>query len=499
MAEYKSKHTGAVIDASVDRVNDGGSLPDYWKTHIDARIIDTRSVLESAGWNKSAFLWYNDAHWTYSYQCSPEILKYLYKHTPINKTNFGGDICDQESTDRADMTYLWDWRKAIRSLPNHHSVIGNHDDGNGSNNVSDGSFPVGYTYSWLLAAEETPDVVRGDKFYYYIDNPSEKTRYLYLDTASKNYNILNNTAQQEFVKEALKSTPDGWHIVAIAHIWRDMDYSTTPPTDNDWSWGARTCLPMFHAYNTRNGEYASCGGKVEFCIGGHSHIDSSWLYEGAIPVILTECESRHVRSGLSYTEGTINESAVSAVIADYNSHKIHVIRIGRGESFVVDIPTSGQTSYTNVLPLAIDVDGSIYNASDTPGYKANTRLSSSNAYAETTQTGIYTTGFIPVKLGDQIRLKNVQVISTTSYGEYAGCIYYSTNNAESITVDTTFPSGTEHVNDAQFDENGYLTSFRVGNGDLGGDGSANYLNGYMRISAQYIGADSIITVNEAIV
>lgn len=498
MAEYKSKHTGSEIDAGIDRVNDGGSLPDYWKTHIDARIVDIRAALESAGWNKSAFLWYHDAHWTYSYQRSPEILKYLYKNTPINKTNFGGDICDYESVDHENMLYLWDWRKAIRDLPNHHSVVGNHDDGNGSNNVSDGSLPAGYIYSWLLAAEETPDVVRGDEFYYYVDNPGEKTRYLYLDTASKNYNILNNPAQQEFVKEALKSTPDGWHIVAIAHIWRDMDYSVTPPIDNDWSWGAKTCLPMFHAYNNRSGEYANCGGKVEFCIGGHSHIDSSWLYEGSIPVILTECESRHVRSGLTCKEGTISESSVNAIIADYNTNKIHVIRIGRGESFVVDIPESGNTGYTNVLPLAIDTDGSIYNASDTPGYKANTRLSSSSGYAERTQTGVYTTGFIPVKVGDQIRLKNMQVISTTDYSAYAGHVYFSTNNAESIAVAVIFPSGTADVNNAQFDENGYLTSFVVGNGDLGGNGSTNYLNGYMRISAQYIGPDSIITINEEI-
>lgn len=490
MAEYKSKHTGAEIDAGIDRVNDGGSLPDYWKTHIDARIVDIRAALESAGWNKSAFLWYHDAHWTYSYQRSPEILKYLCKNTPINKTNFGGDICDAESVDRNNMLYLWDWRKAIRDLPNHHSVVGNHDDGNGSNNVSDGSLPTGYIYSWLLAAEETPDVVRGDKFYYYVDSPSEKTRYIYLDTATRYNNICDDTDQQEFVKEALKSTPDGWHIVAIAHIWRDMDYSTTPPTDNDWSWGAKTCLPMFHAYNNRSGEYANCGGKVEFCIGGHSHIDSSWLYEGSIPVILTECESRHVRSGLTCKEGTISESSVNAIIADYNTNKIHIIRIGRGESRVVDIPASSESGYTNQLPIATDANGNVYNS---VGYKENVRINSSQQEVEA--TGWDLSGFIPCKRGDIVRFKNVAFLDMTGANgtsPRARIFGFDSNFAQLVQSDYFSPTNllTSEYS-AVYGNDGDLIQFTV---------PPTWVDSvaYIRINADDFNENSIVTVNEEI-
>lgn len=469
------------------------ALPDYWKTHIDAQIVNIRTVLESAAWNKSAFFWYNDAHWTYSNQKSPAILKYLYKHTPINKTNFGGDICGTESENRENMLYLWDWRKAIRDLPNHHSVVGNHDDGNGTNNVSDGSFPTGYTYSWLLAPEETPDIVRGDEFYYYIDCPAEKTRYIYLDTATKNYNIMSNAAQQEFVKEALKSTPDGWHIVAIAHIWRTVDYDVTPPADNGWSYGGTTCLQMFHAYNNRSGEYADCGGKVEFCIGGHTHVDASWLYENSIPVILTECECYNVRSGLPHTEGTINESSVNAVIADYNNNKIHIIRIGRGESRVVAIPGNSETGYTNVLPLAIDSTGAVFNASTTPGYAKDTRINSSGV--TTTATNWYATGFIPIKRGDVLRFKNLEYFDISGDGG-------STNRTHVTYYDSNFNKLDEVCHGPDQMPSSAWSPAYGDNGDviqLTFPTALNSATAYIRITFGYLDKNSIITINEEIV
>lgn len=494
MAEYKSKHTGAEIDAGIDRVNDGGSLPDYWKTHIDERIIDIRAALESAGWNKSAFLWYHDAHWTYSYQRSPEILKYLYKNTPINKTNFGGDICGTESENRENMLYLWDWRKAIRDLPNHHSVVGNHDDGNGTNNVSDGSFPTGYTYSWLLAAEETPDIVRGDDFYYYIDNPGEKTRYLYLDTVTKNYNITNNTAHREFVKEALKSTPDGWHIVAIAHTWRTVDYSVNPPEVQDWSYSGKVCLQMFYSYNNRTGEYANCGGKVEFCIGGHTHVDASWLYEDSIPVILTECECVDVRSGLACTKGTISESAVSAVIADYNNHKIHIIRIGRGESRVVAIPGNSKTGYTNVLPLATDETGAVYNASTTPGYAKDTRINSSGT--TTAAANWYATGFIPIQRGDVLRFKNLEYFDISGDGGSTNRTHFACYDSNFNFVGEIFHSKATLPAETWspvYGENGDVIQMTFPTSGV------DYSITYARITFGYLDANSIITINEEIV
>lgn len=311
-------------------------IPSYWQSHLETRAEDIRGAMAAAGWNKSAFFFYSDAHWTSNNQQSPALLKWLHQNTPINKVIFGGDIINTEEDVASTMDYLWEWRTAIRGL-DHHSVPGNHDDGNDPDN----RWPDSDIYTFLLAAEETPNVMRGDALYYYIDCPAEKTRYLYLDTATKDGNILNDTAQETWLKETLIDTPDGWHIVVIAHIWRVYTHEGNVFTDSAWGMGAKMVLDMCDDYNARSDDYAACTGKVEFCIGGHTHWDADHTSDGGIPVILVETDSKHVRSGLACAAGTTTENSVNAIVADYTNNIVNVIRIGRGNSRIVQLDGSG--------------------------------------------------------------------------------------------------------------------------------------------------------------
>lgn len=310
-------------------------LPDYWKEHLDVKVDEIRQRMEEAGKNKSAFLWYTDSHWSWSSCMSPKLLTYLYEKTPINKTVFGGDIVYAEPTvdtfdDRSIMAYLWDWREAVRGLPHHHSVVGNHDVGT----FTKGIFPSDYVYAYLLAPEECSDIVSGSDFNYYIDDPCEKTRYFYLDTAYQY--IVYSEEQMAWLKESIKATPAGWHIVVFAHAWVDVDYDQEPPALEGLSEAGTILLDLFDAYNSREDEFADAAAKVEFCIGGHSHVDSIFMSEMGIPVITTETDSLNVRSGLSDDLGTINESSVNAVIADYETNTIYIERVGRGEDMIIE-------------------------------------------------------------------------------------------------------------------------------------------------------------------
>ena len=317
-------------------------IPEYWKEPLMEGVKAINTALCEAGSNKSAFLFYTDTHWNNSAQVSPILLKYLYRNTGINKTIFGGDIVYTEGTDYETMEYLWQWRSQLKDLPNHHSVVGNHDDGNNINNL----FTEEYVYGYLLAPEETPDIVRGEKgVYYYIDSPAEKTRYLYLDTAY--LSVCYHPEQLQFVVDALTCTPEGWHIVAVSHIWYDTNYHEANPTVGDLSRDGKLLLDMFDRYNSRekgnvdvNGtrvpfDFTGCGGKVEFCIGGHTHWDYDGRSANGIPVILCETDSYTVRSGLEFQPGTVTEASVNGVVADYSAGKIHVIRVGRGSSRVI--------------------------------------------------------------------------------------------------------------------------------------------------------------------
>ena len=506
--------------ASTFRVRNGSggsesaaTIPDYWQTALDNGVEAINTAMLEAGYNKSAFLFYTDAHWNYGSQMSPALLKYLYQKTGMNKTFFGGDIVNNEADDYDTMAYLWDWRNQLKDLPNHHSVVGNHDDGNTTNNL----FDEKYVYGYLLAAEETPDIVPGDAgLYYYIDSPSEKTRYLFLDTAFQT--VLYDAAQAQFVVDALKSAPAGWHIIAISHIWYNTDYDQNPPTVGSISYAGTMLLNLFDKYNARGSgslsiaasstdststtvayDFTSCGGKVEFCIGGHTHWDYDGASTGGIPVILCETDSQNVRSGLGYELGTTTEASVNGIVANYETGEISVIRIGRGSSRVIngsdsDNPEEEEpetpAGYTNVLKTAIDTDGSLYNGGK--GYKDNTRINSS--FADTAATSWYTTGYIAAKPGDVIRFKNAEFYDISADGG-------STSRTSLYAYDSSFTVITSSFYDINNPPSAVCSPVYGDNGDViqmtvptswGSDIA------YIRFVFGYLDENSIITINEEI-
>lgn len=480
---------GVVITGNATLSED--PVPDYWKTHLNEKIGKIRETMCQVGINKSAFLFYTDSHWsnedTYTSKKAPMLLKQLVENTPIKKVNYGGDIVSAEGTDSDTMAYLWDWRKQIYGL-NHHSVVGNHDDGNTTNNL----FSENYVYGYLLAPEETPDVVReSGSMYYYIDVPTEKTRYLYLDTAYKGM----SDEQKSFVENSLLSLKENWHIVAIAHQWFTNDYSAYPPTIDGFSNESQFLLNEFDSYNSRNGKYAECLGWVEFCIGGHYHLDYVSKSNGGIPVILIEADTLHDRSGTMPKKNTINEASVSAVVADYNEKVISIIRIGRGTDSEVTIGVK-RVSYTNVIPLSIDTSGEIFNSGK--GWANNSRIGSGGIYLGNSDS--YVTGYIEIdpNINNTIRLRNMTFSKADDNGNrFMG--FFDSSFART-TMDgklgTLYPKNhiTEYGGYAPVYDGDNLIEFTLNPTQH----TTNKDIKYIAICCGYIGDESVMTINEPI-
>ena len=467
--------------------DDPNAVPSYWQTALNEGVEAINTAIETVGRNKSAFLFYTDAHWGYGSGMSPTLLKYLGKHTAMNKTIFGGDFgntydgTSETRTMEYWMNVMRSWKLAIRDIPNHHSVVGNHD-----KEVTAFSTDKAL-YGFLMAPEETNDIVRGGDFFYYIDDQNEKTRYLYLNTGLIDF----NDEQCAFVIDALKNLPSGWHIVAVSHGWFAYT-STSTPTVGSVPVKTQKLLDLFDDYNSRKAgsitvqseEYAydftNSDGWVEFCIGGHIHVDHDFTTATGIPVILCATDSKHTRGDDKFTAGTTSEASVSGIIADYDNRKIHVVRVGRGTGREITV-TKNIITYTNILPTALAADGvSIYNADDTPGYKANTKWSQSGQ-SEGTQNGTYLTGWIPVKKGDVIYLRNVNMLSSASNTTVLWSKVIGSTSGSS--------SGTNLVNSNKgvLDADGNVIQFEV---------VGDYT--FMRFTCAGLTADSIVTKNEPI-
>lgn len=344
--------------AEIAEMAGGEVVPDYWLSELEAKADAIQTAMETAGRNKSAFLWYTDAHWPMNSKMSPALLTYLAENTPMNKVNFGGDIVgDPNPHNHENTLYVYEWRKRIDGLPKHHSVYGNHDVNHRTTDVSK------MAYAQLIAPEESSDMVVGGDSCYYIDNPSEKTRYLYLSYLTSSHTEM--MAQGQFIVDALKSTTEGWHIVVIAHRWWQYGSSKTPTVGSVLTYEAEilSVLDAYNARTTREGSnyfYAQdfttgCVGKVEFCIGGHIHVDYDFESAGGIPVIITAADTNQERAPDetedSGTLGTTTESAVFGIIADYNDAdniKITVVGVGRGTSRIVRKSTVKPTSISDI-------------------------------------------------------------------------------------------------------------------------------------------------------
>jgi hypothetical protein len=139
----------------------------------------------------------------------------------------------------------------------------------------------------------------------------------------------------------------------------------------------------------------------------------------------------------------------------------------------------------NQIPISTDASGKVLvGANGEKGYKPNTRISASSG-EERSIDGIETTGFIPCKYNDIVYIKNVTVTSSTNenmafYDSEKAFIagYYTKDFFGATTGALANGSPNKAVSDALTAEKDRLA--------------------YIRISANTISADSIVTINQPI-
>ena len=146
-----------------------------------------------------------------------------------------------------------------------------------------------------------------------------------------------------FLVKTLEGTQSNWHIVIISHIWFSYNDITTP-TEGVVPEFAQVVLNVLDDYNDRTVgaekgveyNFNNAAARVEFCIGGHTHVDYEFYTVSGIPVILNETDSYHLR-GENKSLYETDEASVSVIIADYDNRIVNIIRAGRGQSRVVPL------------------------------------------------------------------------------------------------------------------------------------------------------------------
>lgn len=176
----------------------------------------------------------------------------------------------------------------------------------------------------------------------------------------------------------------------------------------------------------------------------------------------------------------------------------HIKAICYGAGIDRDLTYIDLATYVNEIPISINSDGTPYvGPNGEKGYKNGYRLNSSGV--ETAREGIGVTGFIPIKPGDVVYLKNCKFYNTgdqtPSMYMYFAAYKQDFTHVWSIRADhwTEATEGYRISNLTYDPDTGYLTSFTFV------DRYNSIGNGYLRMSMETMNGTEIISINNPIV
>ena len=516
----------------------GDDTPDYVLTAADALA---KKVVDHIGADNIVFAVMADAHLGYytdtenaAGKQAGQALKRLNERCALDFVAHLGDYTTgaYNTTVESAMRDMADYQLLIGSkVPSRQAwCVGNHDDAPyqaTANRMSQTQVYAAISRKNLASNGYVP----GDAAYGYMDFPGMRLRLIYLDThdrrswgsaqvgAGENCAFLNveniSAAQLQWLADhALNFSgvddPSKWSILIFSHAVLGTSGTYTDPSGTVHPCNTANAATLLKAYATKKSGSITHGGvTVNYnftavtpagiigCIHGHEHRYANEIVGGAFlsiccPNIMNGRE-RVSADGNTYTKtaGTANGTSFCVFSINRADKKIYVDHYGPGVDRVFDytVIDPSAPSYTNLLPSATDTDGSIYNG---VGWEKGYRLGSDGAPSG--QNDSYLTGFIPVKFGDVVHLKNVKWQNGVTTGLNSGNQRVSFYDANKVHLAQTNAIGLGGTLSGVKDDNNIWTQFTVKNWSGVDLGNA----AYFRLNCAEISGDSIITVNEEI-
>ena len=380
---------------------------------------------------------------------------------------------------------------------------GNHDTYNvsGDNRIADNTV---YALVGSHNQGTTVDPDNVGRNYGYVDFEKQRIRVIYLNTTDINgginsSNYISNIQGTWLVNTALdlseKAEEEKWGVVVCSHFpifapsfadllavltaYQNKASGTNYGASYDFSTAKAQLIATFHGH-IHNFKVTTVNGIKCICI-PNAYPNRQNPY--ATNPDFAEVDENGTAVYYHKTKDTAEDTSFNAVVIDRDSKTVHAIAYGAGYDRVIPYGEI-QPTYTNQIPISTDASGAVYNG---VGYKENTRLNSSAVEKE--YSGICCTGFIPFAKQEDgytwIYFQNCRIDATKDSNGYQEIAFYTADKTliRKAYVGSIYAATPEICTV----EGNYLTSIQ-----LGEDAA------FIRITGDYIGADSIITVNEPI-
>lgn len=293
------------------------SIPYYYyeNNYLSNKISRINYLMQQDG-TIDAFIFITDQHWGFNAKNSPCLMSYIQKGTGIKRCFSGGDVADVYSQNS------YDYMNALKNAwqGDIHCVVGNHEF-LGKDATND---------KVAKLFETNPSIQYGNRaaHYYYVDNYSNKIRYIILASYSQSVDGGSHAKygfgyeQAIWLKNVALDVEEGWSILLFTHFL----YYIGILDDK---------IQLFDDENNIEqiiDEYDG-NGKIIGMFHGHNHRDRVIrMAKSNIPVIVTTCDKYKIldndQQNIYREKGTILEQAFDVVIINKFTRNINCVRIG---------------------------------------------------------------------------------------------------------------------------------------------------------------------------
>ena len=316
-------------------------VPEHYVEHLALKETEINNRDAIIGRDGDSFIFITDTHVEVNYCNSPALIKHILEHTGVKKLFHGGDIMNGQQTHQLGIEMIRKWQ-SLFPFVNTMYVRGNHDTNSSwaQPEESGAWFTDAEAYSLLVKNVES--IVNTNKnLYYYIDNPSQKIRYFFLDsswpTDATNWEgDMHYNDQLEWLENKSKEVGNEWSILVIQHIvysnstWDKESQKVVAAFES-------SLMQRLHAKLDSMYDDPTCP-VIIGVLGGHTHYDWSSTSSKGYPIIVSDSDSSNApdENGndkpWKRPQGTTDEQCFDVVHIDTANRKIYMTRVGRGDN-----------------------------------------------------------------------------------------------------------------------------------------------------------------------
>ena len=317
------------LQDQITRISPPVVLPSYYDTYLAGKIEDVNDVNETFV-NGISFVFITDSHWQANAGYSGALARKIVENTSACLVIHGGDFAPAYgSEDDLDVS-IQRTREFVDVVGKENIFIcrGNHDFTIKYNRDSDDGVtkPVSVAYDVLTRNSEWHANVPSGELYFSIDNASQKTRIICLNTSETQHaggwgiQLSITQTQLDWLTAQILEHND-WNIIVVSHVCLNHEaefYEMFEPV-----------VDILSAAQAHSGDFLGWEGKIICSLSGHSHIDLTKFY-GGVRYIATTSDAYYSDGGWDRTQGTTNEQAFDVVSIDFINSQVHLTRIGAG-------------------------------------------------------------------------------------------------------------------------------------------------------------------------